>query len=49
MKFMSEGDRNFHLLSYLGTYVTEALPNELAALFFFLPCQVGKRIAGFGN
>ena len=49
MKLMSEGDWSFHLPSSLRTYVTEALPYELAALCFLLPCQAGKGIAGFGN
>ena len=49
MKLMSEGDWSFHLPSSLRTYVTEALPYELAALCFLLSCQAGKGIAGFGN
>ena len=49
MKFMSEGDWSFHLPSSLRTYVTEALPYELAALCFLLSCQAGKGIARFGN
>lgn len=49
MKFRAGGDWNFHLLSHLGTYVTEALLYALATLCFPLPCQVGRGIVGFCN
>lgn len=49
MRFRAGEDWNFHLLSHLGTYVTEALLYALATLCFRLACQVGRGIVGFCN